>query len=260
MKNRRNLLFACAASLASVIAAGAQGQNAGGQAPAAPAPTPRAAAPVDFTGQWVSLISEDWRFRMVTPSRGDYQSIPMTPEAIKIADAWDPKADQTAGVPCKSYGAPVIMHTATRIRISWQDDRTLKMETDYGTQTRLFHFDTTARPIGQGTWQGNSTATWETGRGRGGAAAGGPLTGSLTVVTKNLRSGYLRKNGIPYSENAVLTEYFDVAPMPGVGQVLVVTAAVDDTRFLDRQYVVASQFKKEADTSKWDPTPCSAEW
>ena len=75
-----------------------------------------------------------------------------------------------------------------------------------------------------------------------------------------MRSGYLRRNGVPYSENAVLTEYFDVAPLPNGGQVLLVTTVVQDPRYLQQPFIVNSQFKKESDGSKWDPTPCSARW
>ena len=199
---------------------------------------------------------------MVTPTKGDYQSVPMTLAAVKLADAWDPKKDQAAGLQCKSYGAPTILHTATRIRVSWQDDRTLKMETDYGQQTRLFHFEdaqaTPAAQRGPRSWQGYSTAVWESNGRRG--AGGAPVGAGLVVLTSNLKAGYLRKNGVPYSENAKVTEYLDVAPIPSGGQMLIATVAVDDPQFLDRQFVVASQFKKETDTSKWDPTPCSSEW
>ena len=78
------------------------------------------------------------------------------------------------------------------------------------------------------------------------------------MVTTNLRAGYLRKNGVPYSANATVTEYFDVSPHPGGGQLLVVTTSVDDPRYLLQPFIVSSHFKKEADGSKWDPTPCSA--
>src|SRR5204863_3787960 len=58
------------------------------QAPPPAAPQlPKAAAPIDLTGYWVSIVSEDWRYRMVTPAKGDYQAVPMTPDAVKIADA-----------------------------------------------------------------------------------------------------------------------------------------------------------------------------
>jgi hypothetical protein len=232
-------------------------QRAGG--PPAPPPTARAAAPIDVTGYWTAVVTEDWRYRMVTPAKGDYQAVPMTPAAIKLADAWDPKADEAAGLQCRSYGAPAIMHTATRLHITWQDDRTLRVDTDYGTQTRLFRFKApgAAPASSRRSWQGDSVAQWEAGaRGRGGAAVGG----ALRVTTGNLLNGYLRKNGVPYSQNARLTEYFDVTPLPGNGQLLVVTAAVEDPMYLDRRFVVSSHFKKEADGAKWDPTPCSSTW
>ncbi|OFV90852.1 MAG: hypothetical protein A3H95_10485 [Acidobacteria bacterium RIFCSPLOWO2_02_FULL_64_15] len=78
-----------------------------GQGRGAPPPrTPKAAAPIDLTGYWVAVVTEDWRYRMVTPTKGDYQGVPMTAEARRVAEAWKPEADQAAGQQCKSYGAP----------------------------------------------------------------------------------------------------------------------------------------------------------
>jgi hypothetical protein len=200
---------------------------------------------VDLTGYWVAVVTKDWRFRMVTPRKGDYQSVPMTEQARKVADAWDPKADEASGDQCKAYGAAAIMRVPARFHITWQDDNTLRVESDAGMQTRLFHFDSPPLSPGARTWQGYSTAQWQT-------------SASLKVATTNLRSGYLRKNGVPYSENAAVTEYFDIAPLPGGGQVLLVTTIVDDPRYLQQPFIVSSEFKKEADGSKWDPTPCIA--
>jgi hypothetical protein len=220
-----------------------------------PPPAPRATAPIDLTGYWVAVVNEDWRFRMITPAKGDYRGVPITKEALQIINAWDPAADEAAGNQCKSYGAAAIMRVPGRIHVTWQDDNTLRLETDAGTQTRLFRF--TPAPDEKPSWQGTSSARWEAaGGGRGGAAA----SGSLTVVTTNMRAGYLRKNGVPYSENARVTEYFDLSPFPGGGQVLVVTTVVEDARYLTQPFIVTSHFKKEADASKWDPTPCSATW
>jgi len=213
---------------------------------AAPADA-KAAAPIDLTGYWVSVISEDWRFRMVTPRKGDYQNVPMTPEARQVADAWNPAADEAAGNQCKAYGAAAIMRVPGRIHLTWPDVNTLRIETDAGTQTRLFQFGAAAKAA-QPSWQGASSATWE------------PASRSLKVVTTNMRPGYLRRNGVPYSENAVLTEYFELAPLPNGGQLLLVTAIVDDPRYLQTPFIVTSQFKKEADGSKWDPTPCSTNY
>jgi len=211
---------------------------------AAPAAA-KTAAPIDLSGYWVSLITEDWRFRMITPPKGDYQTVPLTNEARQVADTWNPAADEAAGNQCKAYGAPAIMRLPGRIHVTWQDDNTMRMDTDAGTQTRTFQFGAAIKGA-QPSWQGSSMATWEM------------PNRSLKVVTTNMRPGYLRRNGVPYSENAVLTEYFELAPLPNGGQVLLVTAIVDDPRYLQTPFIVSSQFKKESDGSKWDPTPCSA--
>ena len=215
------------------------------QNPAAERPA-RASAPVDLTGYWVSVVTEDWRYRMVTPPKGDYRPVPVTREALRILNAWDPAADQAAGDACKSYGAPAIMRVAARFRVTWQDDNTLRIDSDAGMQTRLLRF--TRPPAGrvERTWQGMSAARWD--------------AGSLTVETRNLRSGYLRKNGVPYSENAALTEYFDVAPHPDGGALMVVTTVVVDPQYLEEPFIVSTNLRKEADGSRWDPTPCSTTW
>jgi hypothetical protein len=182
---------------------------------------------------------------MITPRKGDYQAVPMTDQARKIANAWDPVADEASGNQCKGYGAAAIMRVPARFHVTWQDDNTLRVDSDAGMQTRLFHFNSLPSSPGERTWQGYSTAQWE-------------KPASLKVATVNMRSGYLRKNGIPYSENAAVTEYFDIAPLPGGGQVLLVTTIVDDPQYLQQPFIVSSEFKKEADGSKWDPLPCTA--
>ena len=230
----------------------ARGQGRG--APAAR--SAKASAPFDLTGYWVAVVNEDWRFRMITPAKGDYGGIPITKEALQIVNSWNPAADEAAGNQCKSYGAAAIMRVPSRLHVTWQDDDTLRIDTDAGTQTRLFRFTSTAPAEVKPTWQGTSAARWEAAAGRGGA----PASGVLTVVTTNLRAGYLRKNGVPYSENARVTEYFDVAPLGQDGRLLVVTTVVDDPRYLSQPFIVSSHFKKEPDGSKWDPTPCSATW
>jgi hypothetical protein len=210
-----------------------------------PPASAKASAPIDLTGYWVAFVTEDWRFRMITPPKGDFQSVPMTDAARRVANAWDPAADEAAGNQCKSYGAAAIMRVPARFHITWQDDDTLRVDSDAGMQTRLFHFNPESASAGARTWQGFSTAQWQ-------------RPSSLRVATANMRAGYLRKNGVPYSENATVTEYFDLAPHPGGGQVLLVTTIVDDPQYLQQPFITSSQFKKEADGSKWDPTPCTA--
>jgi len=245
--------------IASVLSMETYAQNAAGRG--GPAQIGRGAALVDLTGYWVSIVSEDWRFRMVTPAKGDFQGVPMTPEAARVANTWDPNADQQAGLACKSYGAPGIMRVPERVHITWQDDTTLRLDTDAGTQTRLFQFGGAPSATAKPSWQGDSTARWELPSGRG--RAGGPSdqrTGSLKVTTTHLRSGYLRKNGVPYSDQARLTEYFDVVQERNGTPWLVVTTVVEDPQYLTQPFITSTQFKKQADASGWEPTPCSSVW
>lgn len=256
----------------------AQNQTAG--APAPPPPTAKASAPIDLTGYWVSIITEDWRWRMVTPAKGDYASVPINVASKRIADQWDPAKDEAAGEQCKSYGAPAIMRVPERVHISWQDDNTLKLETDAGQQTRLFHFGNwKPAESASATWQGDSVAEWEfpgrraagTGSAAGSVSSGAgdkpaPRFGSLKIVTTHIRPGYLRKNGIPYSDKATLTEYWDMYTehlMAGSHKDerwFVVTTIVDDPVYLQEPWVTSLNFKGEPDGSKWDPQPCSARW
>ncbi len=233
--------------------------------PPAPPKTPKEAAPVDFTGYWVSVVTEDWRWRMVTPIKGDFASVPLNAEGRRVGLLWDPAKDEAAGEACKAYSAPAIMRVPGRLHIIWQDDRTLKIETDSGTQTRLLHFG--GKPPAQGppSWQGYSVAQWEQPlRGTGtplpglGATRQGTGGRSLEVVTTEMRPGYLRKNGVPYSANTVLSEYYDLSKERNGDTWFVVTTIVDDPQFLMEPFVTSTNFKKQADATGWNPTPCSA--
>ncbi len=260
---RRHALLALALALSLMSSSNMSAQGRGAQP--AGTPTPRAIAPIDLTGYWVAIISEDWRWRMITPTRGDFPSIPLNLDAQRIAEAWDPAKDEAAGEQCRAYGAPGLMRGPIRLHITWQDDDTLKMETDYGMQTRLFRFR--ASPAaGAATWQGSTIAQWtgipvSINRGTSSsplAQGQGGRKGSLKSVTTRMRPGYLRKNGVPYSANAVFTEYWDVQTHINGDHYLVDTNIVDDPAYLQEPWVTALHFKKEPDGSKWAPTPCDA--
>jgi hypothetical protein len=220
------------------------------------AQTPKAAAPVDLTGYWVSVVTEDWRFRMMTPAKGDYPSIPLNADARKVADAWDPAKDEAAGDACKAYGAGNIMRLPGRLHVTWQDDNTLRIETDTGMQTRLLHFGRPQTPTAAPDWQGFSVAQWEFAGGRRGGPAQG---GELKVVTTRMRPGYLQKNGVPYSADAVITEHFDLLNKEANGdQWLIVTTLVEDPQYLNQPFQRSTHFKRQFDASGWDPSPCAA--
>jgi hypothetical protein len=239
--------------------------GASGAAPAPPR-TAREAAPVDLTGYWVSVVSEDWRWRMVTPLRGDFQSIPLNDEGKRVGLAWDPAADEAAGLECKAYGAPALMRIPGRVRISWEDDQTLKVETDAGEQTRLFHFDRQASADSPPSRQGYSAANWERPL-RGGLPSDGlPIFSgsigrqgqSLEVTTTRLLPGYLRRNGPPYSEQTTVQEYYDHHVLANGDEWFTVTTVVTDPVYLNGPFVTSTDFKKERDGSGWDPAACSA--
>jgi hypothetical protein len=234
----------------------------------------------------VSIVTEDWRWRMMTPAKGDYASVPINDEGRRVADSWNLAKDEAAGLACKPYGIGNIMRMPGRMQIGWQDDRTLKVEFDAGAQTRLLHFDPSAgsgqakpaaRP-GAPSWQGYSAAEWVIagqavevdrngipqigggggGRGGGGGGGGGrgrgrgapPVGGSLFVTTTNFREGYLRKNGVPYSANATITEYFDrVGPEPNGDVILLVRTVVEDPKYLQMPFITSTHFKLEKDGS-----------
>ncbi len=237
----------------------AQGLEQNGKGGGAPAPTAKTVAPADFTGYWSAVVVEDWRYRMLPPQKytvkptfGSRVNIPMNAEARKIALAWDPAKDEAAGEQCRGYGAPNIMRIPEWIHITWQDDQTLKLETDAGQQTRLFEFGAPKNP--GGGWQGVSAASWETLPLARGALL---FSGSLKIVTTKLKPGYLQRNGIPYSANATLTEYFDRVDEPGASYI-VITTTVEDPTYLTEPYMTSTHFKKEANGSGWKPSPCSA--
>jgi hypothetical protein len=300
--------FLLTTALLAVVAAAmvdAQGPStplgAGRGAPATAPPAAKAAAPIDLTGYWTAVITEDWHTRMLTAPKGDFGSgppntienpgvgfigsgpnpsaqgnIPYRAAAAKLALTWDPAKDEAEGNACKAYGAPGLMRQPTHLRISWQDDNTLKVEADYGSQTRLFLFGpppdagrldygnatffpplarkVEPRPGIEPSWQGYSSASWTIMGGRGDFKRGG----SLKVVTTNLKPGYYWKNGMPYTGNAVVTEHFRVMALPDRSQWIRFTQIVDDPEYLTQPWIVNYAFKKLPDGSKWNPTPCSA--
>jgi hypothetical protein len=206
---------------------------------------------------------------MRTPPKGDYASVPMTPRARQQADTWDPSKDGM----CEAYGVGGIMRMPGRLRISWQDDNTLKIETDAGQQTRLLRFTPPgAQPQAASaiasqprSLQGYSVAEWVRGGGafdaflERGAGAGPQRWGSLKVVTTNVSAGWLRRNGVPYSQDAVVTENFTRFTHPDAGDWFVVTTTVEDPQNLMQPFITSSNFKKEADGSKWNPQPCKGQ-
>jgi hypothetical protein len=204
-----------------------------------PKKSPRESAPIDLAGYWVSIVSEEWRWRMMTPPKGDRASMPLNARAREEMDKWEPANPQQ----CKAFGAAGMIRNPMRVRFTWVDDTHLRLETDHGQVTRDFHFGASTQQTGAPSMQGNSVASWE--------------GGALKVVTTGLAAGFLRKNGAPYSEQTVLTEYFDRYSAAG-GDYVTVTTIVNDPVYLTRDFIVTTDFKQLPDGSAWRPTACDA--
>jgi len=109
LRSHAVLLFGVVTALSTAVPARMDAQGArGAQQPSTPS-VPKVTAPVDLTGFWVSIVTEDWRFRMITPDKGDFSSVPLNPEGRRVANTWDPEKDEADGNQCKSYGAAAIM-------------------------------------------------------------------------------------------------------------------------------------------------------
>ena len=252
-----NLRGIVAMTLALLVIApdAASAQDAG--SPPVPA-TARKTAPTDMTGYWVSQIVDEWRFR-VAPQKGDILYLPINAQARKIAEAWDPDKDLASGQQCRAYGAVGVMQRPGRMRITWESDTTLRMDFDSGMQTRLIYFVADTARKGTPSWQGYSVAQWQVPDRRGFGQVSlqaNRIPATLKVVTTNLLPGYIRKNGVPYSGNTVLTEYMDRLSGAQNDEYLIVTAEVVDPTYLVQPYVRSYQFKKVADSTGWDPMQC----
>jgi hypothetical protein len=233
-----------------------------GAQPAPPPPDQRPArerAPIDLTGQWVAVVTEDWRWRMVTPPVGDAASVPLNAAGRAKTAAWDFEGDRRDGGFCKAFGPPGVVRQPTRLRIDWQNADTLRLQFDAGEQTRLLHF--TPQAAGPRSLQGDSTASWfRQTQSRGVFAANTPATGgTLQVQTTNMTAGYLRPNGVPYGEQASVKEFFNTFTTPEAGTWLILTTVIHDPEYLTTDMIMSTQFKKETSRSRWSPRACDIE-
>lgn len=253
-----DLALRCCVAVSFLIANVAANVAAVAQPPGPPdTRTPRERALIDITGQWVAVVNEDWRWRMITPPVGDTASLPVNQRARDAAQAWDLERDRADGALCKAFAGPGLMRQPTRIRIDWEDDDTLKLEFDAGRQVRRFEF--TPQPTGERSLQGYSEAQWvRQTQSRGVFGARAPAEGgSLVVRTTQLAGGYLRPNGVPFSERATMKEFFNTFTLPGeAGTWLVVTAVIADPEYLTAELILSTQFRKEPSRDGWSPRPC----
>lgn len=255
------MLFLTIAFLVSVVHTKASPQQ---NPKPAQAETAKQYAPEDLTGYWESVVTQDWRYRMLTPPKGDFGDVPLNAEGRRVLNLWDPAKDEAAGEQCKAYGAPAILTVPERLHIFWADDNTLRIDTDEGKQTRLFHFSGKPLASARPQLQGYSIASWEgVSHPRNDFFSNTEVRvvqnqGYLKVITSDMQPGYLRKNGVPYSPNAHLEEDFDRLTEANGDTFLIVTIVLNDPEYLAHPFVNTIPFKKIADASGWNPSDCTA--
>ena len=216
----------------------------------------------DLSGNWVSVVTQHWHYRMLMPPDGATAKIPLSATGRRVHEMIDLDQDVANGDECRAYGAGNIMRIPGRLRIQWADDNTLQIDTDAGTQTRLLHFNSqmSAASVAP-SLQGHTVAGWF---GREGAPEGDrnadqndPNAARYVVAsTSRLTPGYLLKNGVPYSASMTMEEHFYTFSEPNGDEWLVVSAIISDPEFLARDHVTVNQFKRESNGRGWDPTPC----
>lgn len=198
------------------------------------------------------------------PPKGDYGGVPLNKAARQIADAWDPAKDEANGTQCKSYGAAAPMRIPQKLHITGADDNTLRIDAEAGSQTRLLHFGASTISNAavfnkEAAWQGDSAAEWEiTRQRRPPLPEQNASAGSLKVVTTHMRPGYLRRNGVPYGEKAVMTEHFDVTSEPNGWRFILLTTQIDDPKYLTSIFLLNTPFRLLPDGAQWNPGPCTA--
>jgi hypothetical protein len=186
-----------------------------------------ARAQVDFTGEWAPLYHEDGPERGPGPELADYTEFPINDAARMRADSYD--ADRISVVQeyqCRPHGADYALRGLGQVRI-WRDidqatQRTSAFHLHFlaWDSERTIYLDARPHPpeYALHTFQGFSTGVWE--------------GNMLTITTTHLKPNYLRRNGLPRSDKATLTEHWTRH-----ADYLTITTVIEDPVFLTEPLV-----------------------
>jgi len=190
-----------------------------------------AQAQVDLTGTWSPRYQEDFSERVPGPELGDYTGLPLTEGARRYAETWDPAEISLPEEQCRVHISPYIYRGPTNIAI-W-DERdpvtreliAIKHRISTFDQERTIYMDGRPHPPAWAahTWMGFSTGQWQ--------------GNMLVVTTSHIKKGWLRRNGVPESDLATLTEYF-----VRTGEVLTRISAINDPVYLTEPLVKSEEF------------------
>ena len=203
------------------------------------------AAQVDVTGEWGQRRHEDQPERGPGPDLGDYAGMPVNAAAIQRADAWSSSRLTLPEYQCRPHPADYSPRGPANLRIWETIDRETQQLVSYHTHIswqapeRTIWMDGRPHPpeYAPHTWQGFSTGEW--------------VGTSLKVTTTHLKTAFLRRNGLPRSDQAVMTEYWSRR-----GDFLTHTLVLDDPVYLEEPFVRTTNWALNPD-QQLDPYPCA---
>ena len=203
-----------------------------------------AAAQVNLEGYWNPLYDEDWLERIPGPDVGDYAGLPITDAARRRANTWDASLLTLPEHQCKPHPSTYGFRGVGQLRI-WEErdpasQRLVKLNThiQWQEQRREIWMDGRSHPseFEPHTWQGFSTGHFE-----------GDV---LVVQTTHLKAGWIRRNGLPLSDEATMTERFI-----RYGDVLTHVVMIEDPVYLSEPLVKTNGFAA-LPNGFMEPYPC----
>ena len=197
-----------------------------------------------MTGQWVAVVNEDWRWRMVTPPVGDTASLPLNERGRAAAAAWDLERDKAEGNLCKAFAGPGLSGNPRASGSTGRMADSLRLEFDAGRQVRLFEF--APGPSAERSLRDTPKRSGFVGRSRAACSASAHRQRRIARRAHDAaRGGYLRPNGVPFSERATVKEFFSTFTLPGdAGAWLIVTTVVTDPEYLTTELVISRSSRR----------------
>ena len=184
----------------------------------------------DFTGYWMWLPHEEFRMRLWGPEPGEIGGLPLNEKAINAAMTFDPNDYYKPENQCRNHGAAYVMRAPFARQFLYEDTDTLLIRIELEAQERKIYLDGRLPSSEEHTGLGHSVGSWK--------------NEILTVTTTHMTPYYHRRNGVPYSENAVMTEHFLLHD----SNYLTIITKVDDPEYLSEPLVRSISFKKLPDT------------
>jgi cyclase len=202
-----------------------------------------ASAQIDFSGEWAPRFWEDQPERVPGPELGDFLGVPISQAARLRAESWDASIQTLPEWQCRPHSADYIWRGPSNLRI-WKEVDPVTRETAafhaewLRSVDRAVYLDGRPHPPADAlhTWSGYSTAKWD-----------GDV---LTVTTTHLKEGYLRRNGLPRSDKATLTEHWIRN-----GDFLTVVTIVHDPVYLTEPFIRTTDYELDV-RQQIPPYPC----